>query len=375
VTTRGEQSAKPTTQASWRSVVVFAGVIAGMLLLLNIVAHHLLPNVPGSHQESRNPFHFRGFPAYVDGLARSEAPQDLVLLSNSQGFAAEYRSHFSYPALLQATLNQDSDDPTWRIHNWSVAGITSLEYMAFAAKLHEVSADVIVACIGYADFKGRNAEQGFSHCRSDAPQILAETTWSALPFAFWKRHGLDHFDDLLSVLARANAPALRWPEYFWSSLNQQYPGMMTLFYAPDLRFHPWVVPVENIWPSPSIVRAPAPETESKYYQYDERSTMLLEEFLDALQRIDHARTRLLLVACPGNERPTSRRYSYHQRFREDLARLTQKRGILFCDLGDALAQEEFLNSIHFNKRGHRRFADRLLQELNPIFSRSSDALQ
>lgn len=349
---------------TWRQVAAFAAILVVVLSLLNAAAGRFLPEVPGSHEAGRNPFHFRGFPAFVEGLDASQTPRNLVLLSNSQGFAAEYPEGFSYPVLLETALNETAGDGMWRVHNWSVTGITSMEYMAFAARLQASPPDVLLACMGYADFKGRNADQGFSHCRSDAPQLLAGRAWTVPPSSFWKRHGAGHMDDVLTVLARAHTPALRYPEYAWSALNQRYPGMMPLFYAPGLRYHPWVLPIKPTWPKPSIRRPPPPEAESDYYLYDDRSTRMLEELVATLHHIDGS--RLVLVACPGNESTTGPRYGYHQRFRDELGALAEPAGTAFYDMSHALPPGDYLNSIHFNKSGHRRFAEQLAAALQPI---------
>ena len=75
-------------------------LLAGLVLALgNGLAYRLLPEVPPSRDEARNPFRFRGFPEFVRGS--SSAPtadsKTVVLLSNSQAYAGEYSPRMATP--------------------------------------------------------------------------------------------------------------------------------------------------------------------------------------------------------------------------------------------------------------------------------------
>jgi hypothetical protein len=348
-------------------LLVFAGLVVLVLAVLNGVSGWILPAVPDSAEAGRNGFRFRGYPEYLAGLDRSAAVRDLVLLSNSQAYSGEYPVADGYPARLEGLLNGGSaDGASWRVHNWSVDGTTSMEYMLMAAYLVGRAPDVLVASVGYADFRGQNMEEGFSHCRTDLPRLVARPAVARrLPLAFWRRHGA--VEDTLSAMLRELLPATRVPEYAWCRLDQQYPGVMPLFYAPTLYHHPWKLDVPRRGERPNILRPPNQAEGAGYYAYDARSAVLLEEFLVALRRVGAG--RVLVAACPGNDQPGSAHAASVAAFREDLRTLTAKHGVPFRDFSDALPAEDFLDSLHFTRPNHQRYARQLWTALQPDSSR------
>ncbi len=349
---------------SRRQAAAFIGMVVAVLAILNFAAGRVLPDVPDSLDAYRNEFRFRGYPEYLLGLSRADESRPLVLLSNSQAYSGELAARQGYPAQLERLLNERraGDGTPWRVHNWSVDGTTSMEYMLMAARLKSLDPEVVVVSIGYADFRGQNANEGFSHCRSDLPRLVGRPGIARqLPAAFWIRHG--RVEDTLSAVVRDRFALARLPEYVWSYLDQQYPGMMPLYYAPALYHHPWKLNLRRKWKRPDILRPPSGQEGAAYFAYDDRSTALLEEFLVALKEMDAP--RLLVVACPGNERPGSMHIPFAEAFRKDIAALTRKHGIPFRDLSDALPREEFIDSLHFTEPNHVRYADRLWTELHP----------
>lgn len=344
-------------------LLVFLGMVVLALVLVNVLGAWILPEIPDSSVADRNEFRFRGYPEYLTGPQRSSASSNLVLLSNSQAYSGEYPARDGYPARLEGLLNAESGDAaTWRVHNWSVDGATSMEYMLMTASLVDRPPDVLVASIGYADFRGQNLDEGFSHCRTDLPRLVSRPSVAGrLPAAFWRRHGA--VEDTLSAILRDRLPGTRVPEYAWCWLDQQYPGMMPLLYAPTLYHHPWKLDLPRRGERPNI-RRPANLAEgAAYYAYDERSAILLEEFLVALKGVGAA--RLLVAACPGNERPGSAHAASVAAFREDLRILTAKHGVPFLDLSNALPRDDFVDSLHFTRPNHQRYAQRLWTALQP----------
>jgi hypothetical protein len=341
---------------------LFLGMVLFVFLVLNIVAVFILPSIPGSNTADRNPFRFRGFPEYLSGIGEATEGSALVLLSNSQAYAGEYRGRDGYPALLEKLQNESADERAWRVHNWSVDGITSMEYMLMAARLKTASPEVVVASIGYADFKGRNAGEGFSHCRSDLPRLAGRpAVVKHLPRGFWHRHG--RVEDTLAAVVKDQMPMVRLPEYAWSWADQIYPGMQPLLYAPSLYFHPWELEVERKGKKVRISRPPPKEEDATYYAYDGHSSEMLEEFFVALKELDVPHK--LVVACPGNHRPASRHVPYLKRFLADAKELADRHNLPYRDLSDALPREDFRDSLHFNRKNHRRYAEKLWAELNP----------
>jgi len=333
-----------------------------VFLALNIAAALILPHVPGSDTAARNPFRFRGFPEYVSGIRAGADDSNLVLLSNSQAYAGEYRARDGYPALLSQLMNRSEPEKRWRVHNWSVDGITSMEYMLMAAELSSTVPDVVVASIGYADFKGRNRGEGFSHCRSDLPRLSGRPPVAMrLPREFWRRHG--KVEDTLAFVARDRFPMFRLPEFAWSWLDQVYPGTQPLLYAPSLYFHPWELDLKRKGGKVGISRPPPKEDDPDYYAYDENSTEMLEEFFLALKDLEGA--RLIVIACPGNHHPTSRHLPHLERFLADARALADRHDVSYLDWSDALPRKDFRDSLHFNRKNHRRYAERLWNELTP----------
>ena len=75
-------------------------------------------------ESERNPYRFRDWPAYVDGLRTADGAACVVLISDSQAYGMEYPARNGYPARLEALLNERKPGgiDRWGVLNliWSV---------------------------------------------------------------------------------------------------------------------------------------------------------------------------------------------------------------------------------------------------------------
>jgi hypothetical protein len=333
-------------------------VIACVWLACEIAARHILPAVPGCAEVHRNPFRFRGYPEYMDGISNAPAASRIVLLSNSQAYAGEFQRAQIYATLLEEDLNQRKAGGRndWRVCNWSVDGMTSMEYMLMAGRLREDPPAIVLAVIGYADFRGANETKGFSYCRSDIPRLCGRTDVArSLPFRFWLRHA--KFEDLLTYGIVQRFALFRVREYLWSWLDIRYPGVQTVFYAPMVNYRFWQLTGR---PRVQAVDLPAYRQEKVDFSYDERSTRMLREFLAQLAGLG---TRTIIVNAPLRISTNDPRAAWNEPFRADLSALTGELGLPLWDLQAALPPEDFMTSSHFNRQNHQRFAKILADRL------------
>jgi hypothetical protein len=70
------------------------------------VAAWLLPPPADCVEHSRNPYRFRDWANYVDGLAARGGRGHVALISDSQGYAGEYPAQRGYAARLEVLLNE-----------------------------------------------------------------------------------------------------------------------------------------------------------------------------------------------------------------------------------------------------------------------------
>lgn len=324
-----------------------AGLVAG-----------LLPSPANCSTSSRNPYRFRDWVHYVDGIhARGDAAT-VVLISNSQAYAGEYPPQKGYAARLESLLNerQTGGYARWEVLNLSIDGVTTMEYMALAARLREEKTTWLVSVSGCTDFKADNFERGFSYCRSDLPNFL--TQWNLarrMPLSFWWRHG--RVEDTLTAWVTQRWPLLRVRDFLWSWLDTRYPGAQKAFYAPRVTYHYWQLPGKA---RTAEIPAPMPggDADNLDLTYDERSTVMLREFLAQLAVVP-AEHRLVVAAPLRSTFQTSREGPWVAAFRKDLAQLSGELGLPLWDMSEALPPEDFITSNHLHTRNHIRMAELL----------------
>ncbi len=87
---------------------VAAAVAIGLAVVgaANLVASRLLPPPADCVESGRNPYRFRDWAHYVDGMDRRGDAACVVVISDSQAYAGEYPVRKGYPARLEALLER-----------------------------------------------------------------------------------------------------------------------------------------------------------------------------------------------------------------------------------------------------------------------------
>ena len=325
-------------------------------------AFWLLPDPSDCVVHSRNPYRFRDWSNFVRGTHKSNGAAQVVLISDSQGYAGEYPARRSYAARLEEMLaaRKPGGIDRWEVLNLSVDGVTPMEYVALAGWLRDASPEWLISVSGSADYRAENYTKGFAFPRTDLPGLLTDPALARrIPFSFWRRHG--RVEDTLAAWVVRRNPLLRFRDFAWSWLDVRYPGAQKAFYAPRTTYRFWELRGKARTPP---VAAPfrIPGENTLDLTYDDKSSEMLEEFLDALAMIP-ARHRLVATAPLKSDFSDSREGPWIRRFRDDLRRMSAERGLPFEDLTDALPPEDFITSNHFHDRNHRRMAELLVERI------------
>lgn len=313
-------------------------------------------------ESERNPYRFRDWPAYVDGIRERGDAACVVLISDSQAYGGEYPARNGYPARLEALLNErkTGSRERWEVLNLSIDGVTTMEYMALAARLRAETPTWLISVSGSADYRAENFTKGFAFPRTDLVQLPTEWTLARrLPLSFWRRHG--KVEDTLTAWIAHRFPLLRARDYLWSWLDTRYPGAQKTFYAPRTTYRFWQLPGRARTPP---VPDPIPDRTGGRLDltYDGRSTELLAEFLDQLTQIPAAH-KLVATAPLCSDFAGTPDGEWIAAFRRDLARLADERGLPFRDLTGALPPQDFITSNHLHDRNHRRMAELLADHI------------
>ena len=327
-----------------------------LLALAEVAARIWGPALPSCATERRNPYRFRGWPAYVAGTRDFRASNHVVVvLSNCQGYGAEVPGRVGFPAVLQNLLAEQAwqGAANWRVVNWSLDGATSIEYAILAAYLRTLHPDAVVASLAFADFRAEHYREGWRYPRSDVPCLA--TRWPVLrqlPRSYLRRHW--KAEDALAAWAFDRLALLRLAEYGWSWLDGHLPGAHFTLYAPAINYRPWRIEGEARW-LPGLRPVGVPRDRDLDLAYDERSTAMVDELVSVLAG---GGAQVLVAAQPFRDRHESA-----TRFAQDLEASAARHGVPFCNLQTAIPPEEFLTSNHLNRRGHRRLAAALADAL------------
>jgi hypothetical protein len=344
---------------TYRKKVAVSGLIGGVVIgLLTVLAAYLFPVPADCVEDSRNPYRFRDWVEYVNGMDSRGEAGTVVLISDSQGYAGEYPAKKGYPARLEVLLNERKTGGIehWDVLNLSIDGVTPMEYMMLTARLRMESPTWLISVSGCADYRAENFEKPFTFCRTDLPDFL--TDWSLaqrLPWAFWKRHG--RVEESLSSWMTRRFPLLRFRDFMWSWLDTRYPGAQKAFYAPRVSYRFWQLPGDpRTQPIPSPF--PTMDNVSIDLTYDEHSTVMLSEFLSQLAQVP-AQYRLVAANPLSSTMKDSTIWPWVEAFQRDLERLTQELDLPYWDMTDALPPEDFITSNHFHDRNQKRMAELL----------------
>ena len=322
------------------------------------LAARVFPPPANCVESARNPYRFRDWPAYIDGLRTADGAACVVLISDSQAYGGEYPSRNGYPARLEALLNERKPGgiARWEVLNLSVDGVTTMEYMALAARLREERPLWLISVSGSADYRAENIAKGFAFPRTDLVQLPTEARIARrLPLSFWRRHGT--VEDTLTAWVAHRFPLLRARDFLWSWLDTRFPGAQKSFYAPRTTYRFWQLPGQaRTKPIPDPIRDPTKGWLD--LTYDGRSTVLLGEFVAQLAQIP-AVHKLVATAPLKGDFADAPEGAWIAAFRRDAARLAAEHGLPFRDLTTALPPDDFITSNHFHDRNHRRMAELL----------------
>lgn len=356
-------SAVPSTTAS--SVRPAIWILLILLLLAEGLARWGGPVVPSCTEVPRNPYRFRGWPEYVEGI-RDLPPstRTVVLLTNCQGYGGELPAKLGVAADLGRALRTRGWQGTtdWRVLNWALDGATSIEYTILAATLKTMNPDLVIASLAFADFRAEHFNEGYRYCRSDVPRLATRpSVVRHLPESFLRRHV--KVEDVLAASALDHLALLRVKEYAWSWLEGHFRGIHYTLYAPAINYRPWQIPHLEPW-VPEIRPIGMPRDQDLDLAYDERSTAMLDELAGVLASADFP---VVLVAQPFRDSHPSA-----ERFIVELAETAKRHGLPCWDLHTAIPPRNFLSSNHLTRSGHLLFADELLRRLARQFPVSGE---
>ena len=345
----------------WFALLVFAGVLG----VAEWFARRALPAVPASEQVSRNPYRFRGWPEYTALAPAQPGVARLVLLSNSQAYAGEIPASRIYADKLERALTAQRVGGFEKVEvlNWSFDGVTSIELTLLATRLREASPELVIAAVGVADFSAFNLTRPMSQCRTDLPRLATRPAiWRALPDAFTERH-VD-IEDWLTYGAWDRVALLRFRDFGWAWLDQQWGGLQMGLYSPAINYHPWRL---DHLPKRGAVGSPPWRRRGKLeVRYSPEARELVVEFLDAFRAIPAKRH--LVIATPHHLEPGDPLLAHDRAFLADLAALTAERDLAFWDDHALFPAEAFLDGLHFTPDYHQYYCERLFERLPPLLA-------
>jgi len=318
----------------------------------------LLPRVPTAVEVPRNPYRYRGWPEYTSEIPAGPRTNTLVLITNCQGYGGEYRGSRVYAPRLERVLSENAvnGSTNWVVLNWAIDGVTSMEYVLFAAYLHDYSPDLVLAVMSFADYRQEHFNEGLSYCRSDVPRLA--TRWNVyrrLPAAYRRRH--IRVEGFLTSWVLDRLALKRLKEYGWSWIDRRYPGVHNVYYAPHVHYLPWALPKRfRIEP----IRLPKRSVSPMEVTYGEPSRIMLEEYIRTLKPVQ---SRVVLVAEPT---AVSEHNPHQQRFIADLTELARENGLPCWDLHNALPDDRFLTTGHLQFRNHVRLANILAERIEAL---------
>ena len=338
-------------------------VLALVLGFFEALARMALPEVQDCSKSWRNQFRFRAWPEYMSGLSSATGTVNLVLLTNSQGYAGEHPANKAYPARLEGFLNERAVGGfrNWKVMNWSADGMTSIEYIIMASALRKSPPFLVLAVTGFADYRTAHARAGFSYCRSDLPRLA--TRWSVfkeLPRSYLRRH--IKVEDTATCWVADRLALPRFREYMWSWLDNRFPGVQNVMFSPTVNYHPWELEGRAVSRPLQLKKV---QDEALDLSYLPDGPVMLAEYLQRLARIP---ATTVVVSEPRRESNKVRMLN-DSLFQEDIKSLTGEYGMVLWDLHDALPAEDFLDWTHFKMANHERFAGMLAERISALVDR------
>ncbi|HMP75939.1 MAG TPA: hypothetical protein PKE12_06560 [Kiritimatiellia bacterium] len=344
------------------SLLLFLAVLAGA----EWAARRELPVVPTSEAVSRNPHRYRGWPEFTTLGPASAGVARVVLLSNSQAYAGEIPANRIYADKLERALTAQRAGGFERVEvlNWSFDGVTSIELTLLATRLREAAPELVIAALGVADFSGFNLDRPMSQCRTDLPRLATRPEiWSALPEAYTTRHV--KLEDWLTYAAWDRAALLRFRDFGWSWLDQQWGGLLIGLYAPALNYHPWRL--EHLKKRGSFGGPPWRKPTGRLEViYPPEARVLLDEFLDAFRAIPAKRH--LVIATPHHVEPDDSLFAPNRAFLADFAAAAAERGLDFRDDSALYPAAAFFDGLHFRGDYHQYYCEHLIDVVTPLLA-------
>lgn len=345
-----------------RRLLGWLAVILGLLSAAELTARHLLPRVASATEEPRNPYRFRGWPEYTRADRAPAGTGRLVLLSNSQAVAGELRPHHIYAVALAQRLTelQVGGFTNWQVLNWSVEGMTSMEYMLLAARARQAQPDAVLLAAGMPEFRTANLTNGILFSRSDIHRLATRPSLMRhLPRAFLRRHY--NLEDALTATARDRLALVRYRDFFWNWLDLRWPGVQPAFYAPLNNFHPWGLKKIKTKARLGPV-AWLPQDQSNL-DYSDDCRLLVEETLRQVSLIE-ARLKLVIsvpVRDQAHEGAHGEKLTLFLRHMAESSASVP--GLSYTDLHALIPPDGFMDGAHLRGRYHAVYGQRLADEV------------
>lgn len=333
------------------------------------LARWVLPDSPDPIERIRNPYRFRNFPEFVDAAVNVPdfSKRGIVLIGNSQAYGGEYPDIRIYSTWLERDMRREKiggrDD--WEVFNWSTDGMTTIEHTILAAYLKKHPPAMVIAVTGYADYRAEQANLGFEYCRSDVPRLATRLSVARqLPDNYWARHF--KLEDVLSAAMRERFDLPRVADYLWSYADQKHSGLQPLCYSPAVNYHPWKLDLEKSSPA---MRLNTTTDDRIELTYNTKSREMIATYLRTLSQIS---APVLVIGQPSGIPPSDPKAASINQYQQDLAGLQAPESVEVLDMTYSLEPGLFLDGVHFNRKGHRAFADKLFPIVSPRLEGSSE---
>ena len=340
-----------------------------VLLLVNVLCWWLNPynRVPDAVSVPRNVESKRAWPQYVS------APKDpnqklVVLIGNSQSYGEiKEDPETIFPALLRQQLKMRNI----ALENWSIRGIRTADIELLSAQAIAKGADMILFVLDMSNFDAQeNINLDFPN--TDVNLLLSDVNVRKLMeySLLRKNYNIEH---VLRKTLQRHMPlaAVRHPLYttladgivnnndeifvFGNPVSRELnPQINDFKIMRDKLMHKKVNPNNRV------------KIEDSHFFNYLKTAVLFDYYLS--KRVQGSNTKVMFAWQPLRthhfSQPEIRRI---KQFRTNMSQLNAKFGFNQVDLLDAVSPEGMTTISHFNSKGHRAFADTLLQYLKHEF--------
>lgn len=314
-------------------ISVFACIFT--LVIVNEFALSIYQHIwfPSSYNEPRNMFFLRGWEKYTS-LSESDtadAPYKIVLISNSQGFLQEDADgQATYAYQLEQKLQKQLQQPI-QVLNWSAPASNAAEQIILAARAIEHQPDLILWIVHNNNFV-RAQFQPIQFYATDIGRLAYHRS-----VRYYLSNNFLRYHKLLDPLQCLNAST----------------GLGKLIHIFERkRFLVW-------WWTPQV----HPST-VKVRAWNDKADFYAREFYNTVRR-GNSSVPIVFVSMPLNQQDfTDKQWTQMSALANHVKlALKDAEHIYIFDAINLLDSDYFYTSTHFDRNGHKKFADWLAEVL------------